>query len=272
MPRARQRAQTRHGETQPTRAPRLGHWLACILVGCVALAALGADVAHAQSGEVVQLFQTGLAAYRDGRYEEAAELFARAHAIEAVPDLTYNRARALENLGRFDDAADAYSLFLEESPASADRAGIEARIRTLRARAEEERRLAAENERLREERDALATAQTPEPMPEPTPTREASPAPWVTLGVGVAVAAGGGVLLGLAQADYDRAGSPSTPQREGLSLEARARDEGIAGYVLLGTGLVTGVVGLAWGLVVGSGTPERAQALRLAPNALVLRF
>lgn len=244
-----------------------------VLAFALGLFALSAPVrAAAQSAEVVQLFQTGLSAYREGRYEEAAELFARAHAIEAVPDLTYNRARALENLGQFEAAADAYALFLDESPTSPDRAGIEARIRTLRERADQERRLAEENAALRQARDAMATADaSATPTPAPPPASEASPWPWVTLGVGVAVAAGGGVLLALAQLDYDRAGGAGTAQAEGVMLEGRARDEGIAGYVLVGVGALATVIGLIWGLASPSGS-ERAQAVRLDANGLSLRF
>src|SRR5688572_10884648 len=128
--------------------------------------------AMAQSPDVVALFEDGLAAYRDGRYEDAEALFSRAHALEPIADLTYNRARALENLGRFGDAADAYETFLAESPSATDRTGIEARIASLRARDDEERRLAEENEALRRERDALSERPVTEPRAE-------DPAPWV---------------------------------------------------------------------------------------------
>src|SRR5690349_20152073 len=121
------------------------------------LISLACGSAAAQSHEVVELFECGTEAYRAGRYEEAADLFARAHEIEAVPDLTYNLARSLENLGRHAEAAVAYRRYLVESPDAEDRLGIEERIHTLEARETERQRLADERDRLLAERARLGT-------------------------------------------------------------------------------------------------------------------
>src|SRR5688572_204665 len=118
----------------------------------VALAvwALGASAAAAQSTDSRASAETRTAetlaadartAYREGRYEEAAELFGRAYESARVGTLLYNQARALENATRLEEAVSAYERYLATDEAIEDRAGIEERIARLRTRLEERRRL-----------------------------------------------------------------------------------------------------------------------------------
>jgi tetratricopeptide (TPR) repeat protein len=195
-----------------------------------------AGVARAQSPEVVALFERGLEAYRAGHYEEAAALFAEAHAIEPVADLTYNRARALENLGRLAEAADAYALYLEENPSADDRAGIERRIETLRERARAERE-GAERER---EPTAPPRHDTVEPA------SGASAWPWIVLGTGLATAGSGGVFAGLAQAAFDRASAPGATQMDSVADEQRANEFAQVSTVLFIAGGAIAAGGLVW--------------------------
>jgi tetratricopeptide (TPR) repeat protein len=202
------------------------------------LALLGSEV-RAQSREVVELFERGLEAYRAGRYEEAVTLFSDAHAIEPVADLTYNRARALENLGRAGDAADAYELYLEENPTVPDRPGIERRIEALRARALEAQRLEQRASHVAE----VAPPQTEERSSGPGPW------PWIVGGSGVVVAGAGGVLAGLARAAHDRAASPDARQPDSLADEREANDLAVVANVLFAAGGAIFAGGLLWLLV-----------------------
>jgi tetratricopeptide (TPR) repeat protein len=218
----------------PSASPSLRRSAPCALAVATLVLAFGGTV-DAQSPEVVALFERGLEAYRAGQYEDAAALFAEAHAIEPVADLTYNRARALENLGRLTAAADAYALYLEENPSADDRAGIERRIETLRDRAR------AESER-----------EEPEPAaPAPTPTNEETSTgpgawPWIVLGTGIATAGTGGLFAGLAQAAFDRASAPGATQTDSVEDEQRANDFATVSTVLFIAGGTIIAGGLTW--------------------------
>lgn len=258
-----------------TRLRSLAAGLFAVLALALLPAMLAPATAHAQAPRVVELFERGLVAYREGRFAEAAALFAEAHDIEPIADLTYNRARALENLGRLRDAAAAYRLFLEESPASTDRRGIEERIRALEERAaeaerlEEERaRLAQERERLAEERARAAVRSTTEP-----PRASAGPWPWVVAGAGALTLGAAGLTGWLAQDTHDRARSLERTQPESERLEAEAQDLAVVTNVLLIAGGVITLGGVVWGVIdlASSGPGSPSVALQLGPAGATLR-
>ena len=227
--------------------------------------------ACAQSREVVQLFEQGLAAYREGRFEEAAGLFERAHAIEAIPDLTYNRARALENLGRLEEAAAAYRLLLEENPQTDDRRGIEERIRVLDARVGDAQRLEEERARLEEERARLEEERAARAAP-PAASEGSGPWPWIVAGTGAALIAAGAITGGLALDAHDRAASRELTQPESASLESQSNDLALATTVLFVAGGAIAGAGLVWGIVEATtARPGPSAAVTLLPGGLSVR-
>ena len=77
------------------------------------------------------LFEQGRQAHDQGRYEEAATAFRGAHDAGGPPSLLYNYALCLDRLGRYEDALIAYHAYLQEVPAAANRADVEARMAAL---------------------------------------------------------------------------------------------------------------------------------------------
>ncbi|MDQ3037156.1 MAG: tetratricopeptide repeat protein [Myxococcota bacterium] len=216
---------------------------------------------------MVGLFEQGLEAYRDGRFEEAAELFGRAHAIEPVPDLSYNLARALENAGRHEEAAAAYRRYLDERRDAPDRRGIEERIRGLEERAREAQRLARERERLETERVRLARARALDTERGPD---DPGAWPWLVAGSGAAAMIAGGITGALAQSTHERASSRDISQEESDALESEASALATATNALLIGGGALLAAGATWGIVAlalrnGAGAQRDAATITLLP-------
>lgn len=234
----------------------------CLRILIVSMTLAGwSGFAWAQSDEVVALFEQGLAAYRLANYEEAEQLFAQAHALEALPDLSYNHARTLELLGRFGDAADVYARFLEEAPDADDRDVIETRIRNLRAR---------------HARDQAV--EEPEPEPEPPPTLEVEPAgpsmvgPLLVIGGGLALGAAG-VATGLAGTSaHDTAVDAGTSQTDADAANRRATRLARTTNVLFVVGAAALAAGVTWMVVklLGGDDAEAEVSLHLSPAGVAL--
>lgn len=69
--------------------------------------------------------------FRQRRYERALESYRRAQKLEALPTIHRDVARTLEQLGRYQEAIDAYQKYLEERPKAEDRADVEDAISRL---------------------------------------------------------------------------------------------------------------------------------------------
>lgn len=79
--------------------------------------------------------KAAIAYYDEARYEDAAREMEAAYQLKPLPDLQYNLAQCYERLGRYNDAASAYELYLKGNPAAQDRRLVETRIGNLRERA-----------------------------------------------------------------------------------------------------------------------------------------
>lgn len=77
------------------------------------------------------IFEQGVAAYKDGRYAEAVELFLETNRIYPDSKLSFNVARAYEALGSNASALRYYREYLRGTPSAADRADVEASVRQL---------------------------------------------------------------------------------------------------------------------------------------------
>lgn len=224
--------------------------------------------ASAQSDEVVALFEAGLEAYQLANYEEAERLFAQAHALEPLPDLSYNHARTLELLGRFGDAANVYARFLREAPDTDDREVIEARIQNLRQR---HARATAQGQVDDMPPTDLNLGDTP-PEAEPEANGPSLLGPLVVIGAGVALSIGG-IAAGVAGSGaHDTALEPMTNQSDADAANRRAsRLASVANtlFVLGGAAVAAGVTWLVVKLVKG-GEGEGEVSLQIAPTGLAL--
>jgi tetratricopeptide (TPR) repeat protein len=103
--------------------------------GAVVLVGLALLVSRpASADEANDLFQKGAAAYREGRYEEAIELFRQAYRLHPYAELVYNTGQAHEKLGNIAQALESFREYLRLSPNASDRATVEKRIQALEAR------------------------------------------------------------------------------------------------------------------------------------------
>lgn len=79
------------------------------------------------------LFEKGVAAYSAGRYYEAIEIFTETDRLYPNPQLSFNIAKAYDNLGSKTGGLRFYRDYLRRSPDAADKATVEGRVRELEA-------------------------------------------------------------------------------------------------------------------------------------------
>lgn len=236
-------------------------------------AALG-PVARAQGpsptphDRAVSLFADSVAAYREGRFDDAATLLEQAYALTPEPILLYNLGRAREGAGDDDAAADAYRRYLAtEGTDPSDASAARARLAVLDRRIEERHRLEA----LAAEREA-ETEPAPTTAPPPPPAREIAIAPWIVAGAGALGLIVGGVLGGM-MLDRSSAAQAAPVQLDAATLHDEAVSYAIGADVAFAVGGIALGVGVIWGLVdvltASSPAPSRESArLRLAPTGL----
>lgn len=223
--------------------------------------------------EAVELFDRGVEAYRRGHFPEAADLFRAAHARTGEPILVYNLARALENAGELEGAAQAYRQYLDAQIAASERPGIEARIEALERRIAERRELEAalaERARASDQGEAPSTA-----APELT-ERGPGLAPWILGGAGLAAAVAGTAFAIVATRTH-AAADDEVVNRRALELEDRAGlFATLANVGWIGGGVLM-AAGAIWLLVANGGAADaRAPSAALAPgpagSGLRIRF
>jgi tetratricopeptide (TPR) repeat protein len=193
-------------------------------------------------------FREGQAAFSEGAYSHAVELWKEAYDLDcSAHALLLNLAMAQELLGRPEDAARTLELFNRRVPESPYAEPNRKRIERLR-------RLWVEQSRAR--------ARERHERPAPPPPRPAPPPPLDTNVVALAIAAGGGLMALAGGALYieGRAAAASASERCGESPgscpdaaaviageRARERAE-VAGW-MAGTGLFAAAAGTLWYLL-----------------------
>lgn len=128
---------------------------------------------ESDQAEARQAFRDGRAAFDEGRYEAALELFTRAYDLSHLADLLYNIALAHDRMRHDREALEVFRRYLDAVPAAANRPAVESRIRVLEAEIAREEALLAQ-----------ANAPRGEEIWE-------SPIFWTILGIAVAGAAVG---------------------------------------------------------------------------------
>lgn len=231
---------------------------------CIAACVSRTSVADPKSEKrAIELYQESETLYKEGEFAAAASRLREAYSFDPNPDLLYNLARALEGLGEFSEAADAYERYLASAKDVPDRKSIEARVRTLRKKAAP----------ASPPRSATQPRQPPPPatsLPRPA-ERPATlgPLPYILGGAGLAALATGGVLRLVALSKHDAAeDAPSqvAADRDQKSAERLARISNLtlaAGGVLTAAGVTLGIVELS------SGSSPKAQSTGVRPPLFV---
>lgn len=243
------------------------HRLPGLVVALTLIAALPSP-AEAQSDQeqAMTLYAQAAARYQSGEYDTAVVLLREAIRLHDQPPFHYNLARALQELGEYEEARQEYLRFLELAPETEQRARVEERVAEIDAQIEAARVAAEEEEARRaEEAEAQRRAQAqlrPERRPE---TRGPEATPWILLGVSAAPLVAGVVVGAMVQGEVDAA-RRAVSQRDAHPHVRSAEDLAVVTNVLLAVGGALAVGSLVWGMVdvlsLG-GEEESAAALRL---------
>lgn len=216
-----------------------GAWL-LVLGPSSSREAFAAD-STSDEARAVQLFEESSKAYEAGRFAEAIDLLKKAWALKKEPVLLYNLGRAYEGVGNLEEAAKAYSDFLEASPNVPDRGAVTQRISSLRRQIEEKKALERQRvEAEREKRAAEARAEQSRHRP--------SIVPWIVAGVGVLGIGAGAYSGALSNDRHDEA------MNEPSYLFAKERQESAetaatVANVLFIVGGALVVAGVVWGVL-----------------------
>ncbi|MFT3927770.1 MAG: tetratricopeptide repeat protein [Myxococcales bacterium] len=207
---------------------------------------LGAEAEDTQDDEARALFEAGLVAYDSQRFESALMYFRRSLALSGRAKLHYNVGLALERLGRAEEAIDSYSLYLQAIPDAANRLEVEGRIGSLEKWVPESKPGA-----VPEAVQSPPTEVVQPPASEQAPTA-ATQGPTRRRRTGLALVASGGALLaaggvfvGLAlRAQHEVEAAPQGGYWQHVASDNdRALTFSVVGFSLLGTGVVSAVLG-----------------------------
>ena len=244
--------------------------LVLLTLGLVVATKAGAQAAETPREHAVSLFAQSVAAYREGRFDDAATLLEHAYALQPEPVLLYNLGRAREGAGADEAAADAYRRYLAtEGTDATDASAARARLTVLDRRIEERHALEARAA----DHDARApVAPAPEAASQPS-AHEVAIAPWALAGGGAAALIGGGVLGGLV---HDRSAALSSAPSQVAAVGAHSDAEvfAISADVLFGVGGLAVGIGVVWGIVelVSPSAPRAGARLRIGPSGMVVTF
>ncbi len=85
------------------------------------------------------VYEAGVVAYQEQRFDNALEYFQRAHELSGRPQMLFNIGLVADRLRRDELAVESYEAFLHELPDAANRGEVEERLRLLRAGLEAQR-------------------------------------------------------------------------------------------------------------------------------------
>lgn len=232
-----------------------------------------------QASQAEKHVELAIAAFGEGRYEDAVREFKAAYELDHNPNHLFNIGRVHEEAGDLAAAVEFYKQFVALPGVQIDhRSAALERIDVL------ERALATQ--RAAEQPSEPEPEPEPAPDPEPTPTAEpadTNPTPatktaqrkagWAVLGVGAAVLVAGAVTTGLTASASNALGDEQDPgERERLA----ARGDVLAptSDVLVIAGGTLMVVGLIVALTARPRRDDRSNALRVEPRGtgFALRF
>jgi tetratricopeptide (TPR) repeat protein len=215
----------------------------CLLVAIALSSRIPTTSAQPDPPEKVralELFAQSDELYKQGQFEQAADLLREAYDLYPEPLLLYNLARALEGVGDVDGAITQYERYLATATTIDDRGAIERRVATLKAQR------------------AAAQTVTTEPTPPTSPPIDTSPSteptsgprklPWIIAGGG-ALVAGTGVVFGFMAKSKHDAAVDEPVQAEAERLQNKAESYATISNVLLIGGGAIAIGGIVWGVI-----------------------
>lgn len=232
-----------------------------VIASVLALAAPAAaqEEAGTRDAEARALFEAGVLAFDDERYEDALGHFRRAYELSGRPALLHNVGLAAERAGREADALDAFEAYLRAVPDAANRAEVEARIDELRA----------------DVADATPAASPAGPRPE----RDSGwilgrTWTWIALGAAAVLGGAAAVVWMSATSAYDELDQRCTAS--GGCTEEEIDAEGIddrvtVTNVLLGASAVALAGAVVLFIVEGGGSDDGETAVVLGPTSIGVR-
>lgn len=210
-------------------------------------------------------------AYDAGDFERAAVLLEESVELFEAPAIHYNLARTYSELSRWQDARLHYRRFLELSPQTDRRDGVEARVAELERRIEREEASAqplVSTDVVQVETGPTTETET-ETSQETTP-QDGPPlngAPLVLFGTGAAVALAS-IPFGVASGNAEERAAQAATHREGAGEIDTAQRHANVSNALWIAGGVLAVVGLIWVLA----KPRRSEAQASFDGTLRVRF
>jgi tetratricopeptide (TPR) repeat protein len=224
-----------------------------LIFGSFPMTAWAADVTK----QVEELSGKAAAAYGEGNYERAIELFKEAYALQPVSNLLFNIAKVYEKTENWDEAENFYKEFIK-SP-DAEGKAREAALERLDA--------------IKQIKDAAAPDPVEKPddpvekdPPPPPPPAKKSPLPWIVMGGGGALVAGG-VVFGLLASGKQSKFDDATTADEKRDLRKSGKTLALVADSMYVAGAITGVVGVI--LLLSSGGESEPQAQAVVPTGWV---
>jgi len=219
--------------------------------------------------EAVDAFMKGRKLYAEGRWEEALASFLEADKLFPAPDLQYNIGLCHERLEHWDEAIQAFEIYLRTKPSAADREAVEGRI--VRAKAKREEAKEQPVEPVDDRPTGNGKTSGADDRVEPPSDEQAKPSTpliasgSVLLALGVAGALGGALGIGFAvQRKNDEldqildGGNPSdVGYSEAKDIEKDAKRLVTFQYVAAGLGAAVAVTGA---VLLGIGLKRRSDA------------
>jgi len=229
--------------------------------------ALAAEAPH--DAEQAKLrFEAGKVAYGSGHYAEAVRCFLDADALAPRAPLSFDIARAYEQLGDSSSAVRFYRNYLERAPNAANASEVRARIAALETPSPAPAAPLVQGPPLAVTDSRPPPADAPEPRAKPATF---APWSWVALGAGGAALVGAGVAE-LVRRDAENDARTAPDQIAYADQYDRMRSSQTAARVLLVTGGVLAVTGSAL-VAIDLGRGRRAETrLACGPGACVGTF
>lgn len=248
----------------------LGAVAALILVTVVALPAW-AQSELAADAEARAHFDTGRAAYKGGRFEDAAHAFRRAYVLSPRYQLLYNIGQAELRAEHNERALAAFEGFLRQAPeANPHRSEVQERVNVLRGMG------VTPAFEVTLDQDAPAREASPNQAPAVEPSSESKLGPWIVIGAGAAGVITGAVLMGVGMSKAQEVTDAPVDSRW-----VKLKDTADTANLFWGMGIGTSVVGLvavgggiAWAIAgssEGEQSPKPRVSLRVGIGSIAFR-
>lgn len=236
---------------------------AITIVGALLLVALstpgaGAQDRDLQDEEARGLFNAGMSAFEDARFEDALGYFRRAYELSGRVELLYNVGTAADRLRRDEEALEAFEAFLQGVPPDhRRRRDVEVRVVAIRESL-------ADHDGAGEDEDVVAPAEGEAPSG-PSTLAIGGSATLIAAGLAGIGAAVGGAVRGGACVDRRVPGDADSP-----CIETRETRRGpVVTFASLGVAALAG--GVVW-LILALGDDETEERVRATPDGIEVRF